>query len=188
MHLIPQVKKLEVKKGFLTSRAICLPDHIDSRLLKALKKLPVSENGVPVEITVTGTEGESYTLDIAPERITICAPGPAGAFYGIQTLRQIFAQGDVPCLHIEDAPTLEYRGFYHDVTRGKVPTLETLKWLVDRMAYVKLNSLQLYVEHTFPFAEYGDLPEQLGCRRPPAWFGEGMKSAPRVYILASGQT
>ena len=81
MHLIPQVKKLEVKKGFLTSRAICLPEHMDIRLLKALKKLPVAENGVPVGITVTGTEGESYTLDIAPERITICAPGAAGAFY-----------------------------------------------------------------------------------------------------------
>ena len=23
-------------------------------------------------------------------------------------------------------------------------------------------------------------------RRPPAWLGEGMKSAPSVYILASG--
>ena len=166
MHLIPQVKKLEVKKGFLTSRAICLPDHIDSRLLKALKKLPVAENGTPVKISVTAEAGESYTLDLAPERITICAPGAAGAFYAIQTLRQLFTQESVPCLHIEDAPTLAYRGFYHDATRGKVPTLETLKWLVDRMAYVKLNSLQLYVEHTFPFREYGDIPERMGCLTP----------------------
>lgn len=166
LHLIPQVKKLEERPGSLPCKAVRLPEKLESRLQRALEKLPIAENGVPVEITVTGTAGESYTLDIAPEQITICAPGAAGAFYGIQTLRQIFAQGDVPCLHIEDAPTLEYRGFYHDVTRGKVPTLETLKWLVDQMAFVKLNSLQLYVEHTFPFHEYGDIPEKMGCLTP----------------------
>ena len=166
LHLIPKVKKLEERPGSLPCKAVRLPEKLESRLQKALEKLPIAENGVPVEITVTGTAGESYTLDIAPEQITICAPGPAGAFYGIQTLRQILVQGDVPCLHIEDAPALEYRGFYHDVTRGKVPTLQTLKDLVDKMAYLKLNSLQLYVEHTFPFQEYGDIPREMGCLTP----------------------
>ena len=166
LHLIPQVRKLEMRQGVLPRKAVRLPEHIDTRLLKALQKLPVAENGVPVTITVTGTAGESYTLDIAADGISIVAPGTAGAFYAIQTLRQIFAQGQVPCLHIEDAPTLEYRGFYHDVTRGKVPTMETLKDLVDKMAYLKLNSLQLYVEHTFPFKEYGDIPREMGCLTP----------------------
>jgi len=163
LHLIPQVQKLEEREGCLRSMAVRLPENVDPRILKALRKLPVAADGVPVEITVTGTEGESYTLDIQPERITISAPGPAGAFYAVQTLRQIFTQETVPCLHIEDAPSLPYRGFYQDVTRGKVPTLETLKALVDQMAYLKLNSLQLYVEHTFPFKEYGDIPERFGC-------------------------
>ena len=166
MHLIPQAKVFEKKEGFLQNLTISLPLAADPRLVKALKKLPVAENGTAVDICITGTEGESYTLDIAPDRITICAPGTAGAFYAIQTLRQIFAQGDVPCLHIEDAPSLAYRGFYHDVTRGKVPTLDTLKQLVDRMAYVKLNSLQLYVEHVFPFRETADLVEKTGCITP----------------------
>jgi N-acetyl-beta-hexosaminidase len=38
----------------------------------------------------------------------------------------------------------------------------TLKSLIDQMAYYKLNSLQLYVEHTFEFEEYKDLNEKLG--------------------------
>jgi len=166
LYLIPQVRELEEREGSLRCHAVRLPENGDPRVLKALEKLPVAEKGVPVEITVTGTEGECYTLDILPEKIAISAPGPAGAFYAVQTLRQIFAQGTVPCLHIEDTPSLSYRGFYHDVTRGKVPTLETLKALVDQMAYLKLNSLQLYVEHTFPFKEYGDLPERFGCLTP----------------------
>jgi len=166
LHLIPQVKKLEERQGILPVKAVCLPENVEPRLQKALEKLPVADKGVPVTITVTGTAGESYTMDIAADGISIVAPGAAGAFYGIQTLRQIFAQGQVPCLHIEDAPTLEYRGFYHDVTRGKVPTMETLKDLVDKMAYLKLNSLQLYVEHTFPFKEYGHIPREMGCLTP----------------------
>ena len=55
----------------------------------------------------------------------------------------------VPCLHIKDKPDFKYRGFYQDVTRGKIPTVDTIKKLIDTMAYYKLNSLQLYVEHVF---------------------------------------
>jgi len=65
-------------------------------------------------------------------------------------------------LHIEDKPDFEYRGFYHDVTRGKIPTVETIKQLIDQMAYYKLNSLQLYVEHTFEFEEYKQIKAATG--------------------------
>ncbi len=41
-----------------------------------------------------------------------------------------------------------------DVSRGKVPTLETLKGLVDVLAQLKLNALMLYVEHTFRFRRH----------------------------------
>jgi len=58
---------------------------------------------------------------------------------------------------------MPHRGFYHDVTRGKVPKTETLKRLIDDLAYYKMNSLQLYVEHTFAFKELGNLPNELGC-------------------------
>ena len=44
-----------------------------------------------------------------------------------------------------------------------MPTLETLKWLVDQMAYCKLNSLQLYVEHTYEFKEYAEVTARTGC-------------------------
>jgi hypothetical protein len=59
--------------------------------------------------------------------------------------------GVVPCCTIVDWPDFETRGLLHDVTRGKVPTLGTLKQLVDRLALLKINQLQLYFEHTFVF-------------------------------------
>lgn len=101
-----------------------------------------------------GFAKEAYELIITNEAITIFASTGAGIFYGVQTLRQIIRQSGslVPCLTIQDEPHFQNRGFYHDITRGKVATLETLKELVDRAAFYKLNQIQLYVEHSFAFA------------------------------------
>lgn len=101
--------------------------------------------------TVAGEEG--YQLTISDEGVLLLFSHSHGLWNGMQTLLQILKQGhyELPHLEIIDAPALAYRGFYHDVTRGKIPTLATLFDLVDRMAHYKLNQLQLYVEHTFAY-------------------------------------
>ena len=79
-----------------------------------------------------GVIQQSYTLTVDQNAIIVTGNSSSGLYYGIQTLRQLIRNygADIPCLRIEDSPFLEYRGFYHDITRGKVPTLETLKdWL-----------------------------------------------------------
>ena len=163
MQLIPSVKRLVQREGLLNKTAVFYHSaELDGRVLKALSKLPWSDTGAKLEISVTGTEGESYELWIEPDSIRIEAPGPAGAFYAIQTLRQLLRHDRVPCLYIQDAPDFPHRGFYHDVTRGKVPTLASVKELIDHMAYYKLNSLQLYIEHTCEFEECKDLIQSTG--------------------------
>ena len=49
-------------------------------------------------------------------------------------------------------PAFETRCFMLDVSRDRVPTMETLHWLVDVLAALRYSELQLYVEHTFAFA------------------------------------
>ncbi len=99
---------------------------------------------------------EAYWLSIAPEGILLQASDPAGFFYARQTLAQIVQQswvdGSLPCVEIEDWPDFAERGFMLDVSRTKVPTLATLRHLVDLMASLKFNQLQLYIEHTFAYA------------------------------------
>ena len=163
IKLVPSVKSMEIKDGFLTKSAIYYKDlNCDQRIIKALEKLPYSQQGLEPEISINDVDGEGYELDITQETIQINADSAAGAFYAIQTLRQIFAHEQIPCLHIKDEPDLKYRGFYQDVTRGKIPTVSTIKSLIDNMAYYKLNSLQIYVEHVFEFEEYRDLRETRG--------------------------
>lgn len=164
INLIPAVKKLEIHSNFFAAKAVCCEKSgLDTRLLSALEKLPCDPSGAPLDIRINGDEGEAYTLLVEENRISVEAAGPAGAFYAIQTLRQLFAHKEIPCLSIEDEPDFPYRGFYHDVTRGKIPTMASIKTLIDQMAYYKLNSLQLYVEHTFEFEEYKQLRDSTGC-------------------------
>jgi hypothetical protein len=60
----------------------------------------------------------------------------------------------VPCLSITDYPDFATRGLMLDISRDKVPTLETLLALVDLLASWKINQLQLYMEHTFTYRRH----------------------------------
>ena len=163
MHLIPSVKVLETKNGALKKNAICYEaGTYEARLELALQKLPYDAQGAKFDIHITGGDGEGYELRIQEDSICIDAQSERAAFYAIQTLRQIFKHGEIPCLYIKDEPSFAYRGFYHDVTRGKVPTVETIKKLIDELAYYKTNSFQLYIEHTFEFDECKELIHKTG--------------------------
>lgn len=63
----------------------------------------------------------------------------------------------LPAVTIEDEPDIPNRGFYHDITRGRVPKLSFLKKMADKMAYYKMNQLQLYIEHTFLFRDFSEI-------------------------------
>ncbi|MFQ5350171.1 MAG: beta-N-acetylhexosaminidase, partial [Thermoanaerobaculia bacterium] len=54
-------------------------------------------------------------------------------------------------VQIEDHPGFRHRGLLLDISRNRVPTVDHLLRLVDTMASLKLNQLQLYIEHTFAY-------------------------------------
>ncbi len=164
LHLIPQVKELRCTGGELCYNAVsCVYGALSPRLERAIGKLPYADGGAALTVTYENGEGEGYELTVNEKSISVSAKSEVGAFYAIQTLRQLLTHETVPCLYINDYPDFAYRGFYHDVTRGKVPTLDTLKKLVDLLSYCKVNSLQLYVEHTFAFDECRTLNEKTGA-------------------------
>ena len=140
--------------------AVAVPDHLDPRVGKALHDLFPGLHHVAhlqpapaVRLETAPGPDESYGLRIASDGIRIAAPAAAGFFYALQTLRQIVAQSDgvLPGLEIEDRPVFPVRGYYLDVSRGRVPRLEMLKRRIRLLAFLKINQLQLYFEHPFRF-------------------------------------
>ena len=108
--------------------------------------------------------GQAHFVDVTPERVVAGGQGAAALHYAVQTLRQIARTEHNlwPALHILDWPSFPYRGLMLDVSRGKVPTLETLKLLVDQLSLYKANVLQLYTEHTFVFPHHPRIGEDCG--------------------------
>lgn len=105
-------------------------------------------------LDIDGTASDS---DVASPsdglRVRVAGGDPDGVRNGVQTLRQIIRQcaPALPVVHIEDHPDFATRGYYLDVTRGRVPTLDWLKTWADRLCLLKYNQLQLYVEHSMMF-------------------------------------
>ena len=82
------------------------------------------------------------------------AADAAGKFYAEMTLRQIHRQGGSVVGEIEDWPEFPVRGVMLDISRDKVPTMETLLAIVDELAEWKINHLELYTEHTFAYRNH----------------------------------
>jgi hypothetical protein len=99
---------------------------------------------------------EGYHLAVAAGHVWLVASSEAGLFYAAQTLGQLLRMHGrrLPAVTIDDRPALPNRGLMLDVSRGRVPTLETLYRLADTLAAYKYNQLQLYTEHTFAFPSH----------------------------------
>ncbi len=111
---------------------------------------------MPWNADLTGRGAQAYGVEIAPQVIVAGGQGATALHYAVQTLRQLARAEGVcwPALRLVDWPSLPYRGLMLDVSRGKVPTIETLKHLVDELSLYKANVLQLYTEHTFVFPHH----------------------------------
>ncbi len=104
------------------------------------------------------TARDAYRLKIRSRGVEIAAPSPRGLRHGLQTLCQLTdRRGRLPALDILDQPDFEHRGIMLDVSRGKVPTRETLESLVELCADLRVNVLMLYVEHTFAFRRHPEI-------------------------------
>lgn len=102
---------------------------------------------------------QGYRLAVTGMQAAVLAETEEGLLYGVQTLAQIIRQsGASLCTcQVEDWPDYRARGFYHDVTRGRVPTLATLKEMADQLCMYKMNQLQLYIEHTYLFRDFSEV-------------------------------
>ena len=160
MRLIPEVKeRIQGERIEIKGYTFNLPENCDERVVNLAKKAPQGDTVVNVKIGACGCDAYKITFG---DTVEVDAKGTKGAFYAIQTLRQIAKNGYCDAKEIKDAPDFEVRGFYYDITRGRIPTLDSLKKLVDNLAYHKINMLQLYVEHVFPFKEYDGIYQRTG--------------------------
>lgn len=171
-HILPQPLNLTSGRGFFAPRqpvTVLLADPCPQNILAAKALVADLRRYNPIRSSVSmkrasedccvileapsACAAESYAICVTPDTIHVTGDGAPGLFYGIQTLRQLVRQFGmhIPSCTIKDRPAFPNRAFYLDVSRGRVPRLETLFALADTLAGLKINQLQLYVEHVFAF-------------------------------------
>lgn len=110
-------------------------------------------------------KAEGYALTISKTGIEISFRETGGLRAAGATLRQLLREYGrrLPCLHIRDWPDFARRGVMLDVSRGRVPKLETLLDLAEKLSDFKINELQLYTEHTFAYKKYKSIWQSWGA-------------------------
>ena len=163
LHLIPKPQTLELKKGSFTlderTTVYCeagfeIASNFLQNYLKNGSGISLqnqSESTASIVIVKDSLQPrEGYGLEISEKQITIKASDASGAFYGVQTLRQLLPPDlerlnsipnqsiQLPQLSITDAPKFQYRGMHLDVGRHFFPK-KFIKEYIANLALLKMN-------------------------------------------------
>jgi len=154
----------------LQSEATLLADFLITMLRGALSVSEMSTQGgrgIHLRISEVDTPG-SYELRISADEGVVISGDKSGVFYGSQSLKALipvanFGQENtslrIQAVHIVDAPAFGYRGMHLDVARN-FHSAESVKRLIDAMAFYKLNKLHLHLTEDEAWRiEIEELPE-----------------------------
>jgi len=138
------------------------------KLLPGTLRLPEQQSRPPFSVVTSDSappHPEGYTLTIDRKGVRIEFREIGGMRAAMATFRQLSRQygRQLPCLKIRDWPDFARRGVMLDISRGRVPKLETLLKLASRLADFKINELQLYTEHTFAYRDHQSVWENWGA-------------------------
>lgn len=150
--MLPKVKKCEYLEGSFSLDEIAVNTNTDKELYEVLHRvlgeIAYLDGNYNLELQEAVIGEEEYKIQVTQKGIVIQYGSLKGLFYGAVTLKHLRRQfgTSIPCMDLWDYPDLPVRGILYDISRNKVPKLETLYLLVDMMADLKYNQLQLYVE------------------------------------------
>lgn len=162
--LIPRPHGIKKSGSILKNKAIGKVENAFSPLLfRHYKDMILSDDSsqtiLEIRQDLSIENEEEYHLIIQENRIQIISKTEKAAFYGLVTLKQLQSEQIIETQDIKDKPDLEVRGLMLDISRAKVLNVSSIKKIIDLMAELKYNHLELYVEG-FSY-EYKNIKEAL---------------------------
>ena len=133
----------------------------------SLSEGPMTAGRMKAIVGKLPSQDESYKLVVSPDAALVGSRSERGLLWGVQILRQLVRAsmvGDaLPCVQVTDWPSLRYRGFSHDITRGPSPLFETLARDVRLSAFLGMNFFTYYMEGQFEFRKHPVIYPEGGC-------------------------
>ena len=200
--IVPTPKSLTPAEGLFTlskSSALVVEDEAFAEVAADFRSQVAASTGFKLDgkgpkivlSKVSGLGKEAYKLSVRPTEVVIGASEVNGAFYGLQTLLQLFpaeiyadklqkkVKWTAPCCIIEDEPEFAYRGFLFDCGRYFFPKEEVMKF-IDLMAMHKQNMFHWHLTEDqgwrIQIDKYPRLTEIGAWRKETAfhsWIGNG---------------
>jgi hexosaminidase len=171
LNLLPCPRSLKILRGTFT-----LPKQSADLILGSVRLWRAPAGVSPAGIHLNRDDSsntrdarapkkEFYALTISKTGIEISFRETGGLRAATATLRQLLREygRHLPCLKIRDWPDFPRRGVMLDISRGRVPKLETLLDLAEKLSDFKINELQLYTEHTFAYKKYKHVWQSWGA-------------------------
>ncbi|UGU14320.1 beta-N-acetylhexosaminidase [Sinomicrobium kalidii] len=158
VFVLDEDTKISYPESF-ASVATFFSDYINNgAAIKMEKADGDSRNTVVFKKVDSIAKAEAYKLSVTPKKIIISSSSPKGAFYAMQSLRQLMPVGlekgnylengekeiAIPTVEVYDEPRFAYRGQMLDVGRHFFP-VEFIKKYIDLMAMFKFNTFHWHL-------------------------------------------
>ncbi len=114
-------------------------------------------------------KSDEYKICVSREGVKITALDDCSVFRAISTLRQLIVKhgSSVPFCEISDSPDFEKRAYMLDISRCRMPKVETITRLIDLLAELKYNEFQLYMESfVFKYKHFPEYTKDFDCLTP----------------------
>lgn len=146
-----------------------LPNYDGNNEPLYLFKKYKNENGVVKREQNALFEKDEYTLGISRDGICIVASCDEGFFRAVTSLSHILRKcgNKLPFCKIYDKPDFKRRSYMLDISRCRIPKVQTLERLIDLLADLKYNEFQLYMEgFVFKFKNFPEYTADFDCLTP----------------------
>jgi len=141
-------EKIEITSGF--------DDSIINTVIDEIREFSTGWGAFDIVIhndeNITNDEG--YTLSLVGDKAEIYAKTAQGAFYALQSLKQLLRVSYPNNVFIDDHPDFARRIFSDDISHGPVPNIDFVKSQIRQLAELKYNYLSFYIEHVVKVESY----------------------------------
>lgn len=170
--------------GLKAAKGMPQPGFIS--LVLCLKGAPPKGVSAIAPDDLNGLGEEGYYLRVGKDGIVAAAATETGIYYAARTIAQMATdRAWIPGVVIRDWPSLRYRGFQYDVSRGQMPKLDALKRLARVTAEAKMNIYELYIEHEFQWTRHPDIapPEAISAQDARELFDSAVRYHMEVHPM-----
>ncbi len=148
MNIIPLPLKVKEKSGAVAlGRESAVSGDFSQTIELTKDFLSDKDGGKDAQIIFcldAALADEEYFIDCQNGKVQIKAAKEVGAFYALATIKQIYSNGAIPCVEINDKPNYAYRGFSLDCARH-FWKVDKLKQIIDVMANIKMNEFHWHL-------------------------------------------